>query len=221
MVTKIKEITRAKSLTETVADNLRESIVNGSLSFGQHLSEVSLAEAFGVSKTPVREALFVLKKEGLIDIIPQEGSFVFNPQKNGVVELCNYRGFIEPIAMEEAVKHSPTLLLKELETCITKMEEKYKNKEYKQFLALDAEFHQLFFDHCNNQFLQQSYHHVSAFIGALRSNLTKNDDLRFGLILNEHKQIVEQISNKQIKEAKNTLFQHVVDVKEVYQTVIN
>jgi DNA-binding GntR family transcriptional regulator len=221
VVTKIKEIRRAKSLTETVADNLRESIINGSLSFGLHLSEVSLAEAFGVSKTPVREALFVLKKEGLIDIIPQKGSFVFNPQKDSVIELCNYRGFIEPIAMEESVKHAPTLLLKELEACTTKMEKKYQNKEYKEFLALDDEFHQLFFNHCNNQFLQQSYHLVSVFIGALRSNLTKNDDIRFDLILNEHKKIVEQINNKQIKEAKNTIFQHVVDIKEVYQTVIN
>jgi len=217
----IKEITRAMSLTETVTDNLRTSIINGSLSFGLHLSEASLAKAFAVSKTPVREALFVLKKEGLIDIIPQKGSFVFNPTKKDVFELCNFRGFIEPIALEESVKCAPDLFIKDLEACIKKMDSSYKKQDYKKFLALDAEFHQIPFEYCNNLYLQQSYQQVYSFIGALRSNLTKNEDSCFLLILNEHKNIVEQIKNKQIKEAKNSLVQHVVDVKALYQTIID
>ncbi|MEH6453320.1 MAG: GntR family transcriptional regulator, partial [Psychromonas sp.] len=151
----------------------------------------------------------------------QKGSFVFNPQKSQVLELCNYRGFIEPIALEEAVKHAPDSLIKSLKSCVTMMDKKSKSKDYKGFLVLDAEFHQLFFDHCNNHFLQQSYHQVNVFIGALRSNLTKNDDVRFDIILSEHHEILDNIVNNKIEAAKSSLYNHVIDVKEVYQAVIN
>ena len=220
MVKKMKEISRPKSLTETVTDNLRTSIVIGDLSLGEHLSEASLADAFGVSKTPVREALFILKKEGLIDIIPQKGSFVFKPDKNTVAELCNYRGFIEPVAMEESMKYAPDLFLADLEACILKMEKKYHKGEYKQFLLLDAEFHDIFFKHCNNQFLQQSYTSIRTFIGALRNHLSQ-DNVRLDTIFSEHKQIVENLKNNKVKESKETLLNHVVDIKEIYKTVVS
>ncbi|MGB1322210.1 MAG: GntR family transcriptional regulator, partial [Vibrio gallaecicus] len=111
----MKSITRPKSLTENVAENLRYSIVSGELSLGQPLSEASLSETFNVSKTPVREALFILKQEGLIDIIPQKGSFVFKPDEKSIVELCNFRSYIEPIAIAESIKNNPQEFLESLE----------------------------------------------------------------------------------------------------------
>jgi DNA-binding GntR family transcriptional regulator len=220
MIKKMKEISRPKSLTETVTDNLRKCIVDGELSLGEHLSEASLANALGVSKTPVREALFILKKEGLIDIIPQKGSFVFKPDKNTVADLCNYRSFIEPIAIEESMKYAPNLFLEDLEACIIKMEKKYRDGDYKQFLVLDAEFHNIFFKHCNNQFLQQSYIRISSFIGALRNHLSQ-DNVRLDTISAEHRQILEHLKNNRIKESKETLFNHVIDIKEIYKSVVN
>ncbi len=116
----MKVITRPKSLTENVAENLRYSIVSGELKLGQPLSEASLSETFGVSKTPVREALFILKQEGLIDIIPQKGSFVFQPDEKSIVELCNFRSYLEPIAIEESMRNDSQAFLESLEISIVK-----------------------------------------------------------------------------------------------------
>src|SRR3546814_10151521 len=64
---------------------------NGELMLGEALSENVLAAQLGISKTPVREALLQLKLEGLVDIQPQRGSFVFTMAPEEAAELCQYR----------------------------------------------------------------------------------------------------------------------------------
>ncbi len=66
-------------LTDIVCERVRTAIVQGELKLGEQVSEAQLATWLGVSKTPVRESLLRLKSEGLVDIQPQRGSFVFRP----------------------------------------------------------------------------------------------------------------------------------------------
>src|SRR3546814_11787488 len=81
---------RPKSLTELVKEHVRGRIINGELMLGEALSENVLAAQLGISKTPVREALLQLKLEGLVDIQPQRGSFVFSMEPDEAAELCQY-----------------------------------------------------------------------------------------------------------------------------------
>ncbi|ASI91565.1 MULTISPECIES: GntR family transcriptional regulator [Vibrio] len=215
----MKVITRPKSLTENVAENLRYSIVSGELKLGQPLSEASLSETFGVSKTPVREALFILKQEGLIDIIPQKGSFVFQPDEKSIVELCNFRSYLEPIAIEESMRNDSQAFLESLEISIVKMEHKFKNKDFKAFLLLDGEFHESFFKHCNNSLLQKSYQLVQFHIGAIRSHLTSTEDA-YAEILDDHRRIYQMLSDGEIEEAKSMLRKHVLDIKSLIDACV-
>ena len=182
------------------------------------MSESSLAESFGVSKTPVREALYALKQEGLIDIKPQKGSFVFKPNVKTVQELCSFRGFLEPHALREAMRHAPEDVLEELEVCITKMARRLKAEDYKQFLILDGEFHETFVKHCNNQFLQKSYYSISAIISALRTHLAWNEGMSAS-ILDEHKAIIACLDSNDLEAAAQKLHQHIVDIQDTYTGV--
>ncbi|MGA1289343.1 MAG: GntR family transcriptional regulator, partial [Rubrivivax sp.] len=83
------------TLAVQLADRLREAIMRGDFTLGEALSELKLASAFGVSRTPVREALTTLQREGLIDIRPQSGSFVFLPSEEDVAELAEFRSMVE------------------------------------------------------------------------------------------------------------------------------
>lgn len=215
----MKAITRPKSLTENVAENLRHSIVSGELKLGQPLSEASLSETFGVSKTPVREALFILKQEGLIDIVPQKGSFVFRPDEKSLIELCNFRSFMEPIAIEESMRNNSQAFLECLEISIVKMEHKFKNKDFKAFLLLDGEFHESFFKYCGNSLLQKSYELVQFHIGAIRSHLTTTEDA-YGEILEDHRRIYQMLSSEEIAEAQSELRKHVLDIKAIIDACI-
>ena len=76
-----------RSLTEHAAEALRTRIVHGSLQFGEPFSEIALAAELGVSKTPVREALMQLQRDGLVQIHTRRGTFVFTMTAEQVREL--------------------------------------------------------------------------------------------------------------------------------------
>lgn len=67
---------RPKSLTARAFDRLLHSIVHGEIAYGTMLSEKAVAETFGTSKTPIREAFFQLQSLGLVEIQPQRGCYV-------------------------------------------------------------------------------------------------------------------------------------------------
>ena len=74
----MEHIHRPQTLKEIAADRIREAIVQGRMKLGEPLSENYLAETLQVSKTPIREALSLLNMEGLVNIVPQKGTFVFS-----------------------------------------------------------------------------------------------------------------------------------------------
>jgi DNA-binding GntR family transcriptional regulator len=85
----------AVSIHERVADAIRETIVSGEYAPGAGLSEVTLSDELGVSRTPVREALKQLAAEGLVRVVPRVGTFVAEPTRRDVVELFQLRELFE------------------------------------------------------------------------------------------------------------------------------
>ncbi|PMO29809.1 hypothetical protein BCT12_18610 [Vibrio breoganii] len=191
--------------------------MSGEYSLGQPLSESYLSEVFNVSKTPVREALFTLKQEGLIDIIPQKGSFVFQPDEASIQELCQFRSYLEPIAIVESLRNNRDEFMENLEVCIVKMSHKYRSKDFAGFLELDSEFHESFFRYCGNTLLQKSYHLVQYHIGAIRSHLTSTDDA-FEDIIEDHRAIYQYLLVDDIDNAQQYLKNHVLDIKSLVDT---
>lgn len=78
-----------QNLDSKVRDGLRAQILSGVLPNGTHLSEIKISEQFGVSRTPVREALCALAADGLIDMIPNRGCFVRTPSDETRLELAD------------------------------------------------------------------------------------------------------------------------------------
>ena len=83
---------------EQVADGLRQMIISGELGPGDALSEVNLAETFGISRTPVREALKQLQIEGLVEIRSRVGTFVAAPSRREINELFEMKQLLEGAA---------------------------------------------------------------------------------------------------------------------------
>jgi DNA-binding GntR family transcriptional regulator len=86
------------SIQERVADAVRGAIVRGDYAPGAALSEVTLAEELGVSRTPVREALKQLATEGLVHVVARVGTFVAEPTRRDVVELLELKELFEGLA---------------------------------------------------------------------------------------------------------------------------
>ena len=210
-----EQIERPKSLTEMVVERLRLSIMEGELTLGQALSETMLAKKFGVSKTPVREALFRLKQEGVIEILPQKGSFVFLPDSQAVNDLCDFRAYIEPLALREAFSEGDENFLDSLELVILKMKQMLKRGDLAEYLRLDTAFHQTFFDYCKNPYLNDSYNLASTKIAALRNYLSMTE-MKATQSNGEHVAMVSFLNEGKIDEAVELLTGHVVNIKQAY-----
>ena len=159
------------SLTEQVCERLRRAIVEDELAFGENISEDRVASSLGVSRTPVRDALAILQYNGLVEVIPKRGSFVFTPTVEDLSALCDYRMMLERQAMVSAMGHAPDELLADLETYSHAGDEMVEQGDLPAFVRLNSAYHQAFFQHCGNRFLQRAHELTSGQLAAILISL--------------------------------------------------
>ncbi|WP_353988292.1 GntR family transcriptional regulator [Ruicaihuangia caeni] len=159
------------SLGERVAIQLRDAIVSGSIGLGEALSEDSLAEALGVSRTPVREALRELQTQGLVEIKPKSGTTVFVPTEEQIAELVEFRTTMELQAANWAFERNRVATADALARAVELMEPAIEAQDMRAFGRADTFFHQAFVDHCDNSYLQATFSVSLAQVAALRTHL--------------------------------------------------
>jgi DNA-binding GntR family transcriptional regulator len=208
-------VERPKSLTEIATQRLRRDIVSGRHAFGAHLSEATLAAFLGISKTPVREALLRLRAEGLVEIHPQRGTFVFALDEEGVAQLCHFREIVETAALGEAMRHSRQALLERLQANVDAMGRAHVARDLKSLPALDQAFHETLLDCCGNAYLQAAYQLVAHKINALRSRLPEDNE-RVGHCQDNHARIVDAIRRGNAARSRALLSEHIRDTLESY-----
>lgn len=168
----MRPIERPPSLVDAVAAQLRDLIVSGELALGQALSERNLAAAFGVSKTPVREALAQLKTEGLVLIAAQRGATVFTLSGREVADICEWRQTLETVALKLAFERDRERLIEGLAKVVDRMHAARDKDQTKDYLAEDTAYHNVFFKCCGNRLFVETYDLMQAKIAALRTHLS-------------------------------------------------
>jgi DNA-binding GntR family transcriptional regulator len=210
------EIHRKPSLAVVVAEKIRDAIVSGELGLGEAVSEDKLAVTLGVSRTPVREALTSLQLQGLINIQPQRGSFVFQPTESDVTELCEFRVMTETRAMWLAHSRDREQTLRQLEEAANVMEAAVVAGNDQASAQADASFHDAFFVNCGNQFLVQAYGLISGRISAIRVLLLHPMAIRSRSI-EEHWEIVEAFGASNLIRAEAVLGSHIMKMRMGYR----
>lgn len=211
----VKRVERPKTLTELAIARIREAIVDGQYGFGEQLSEASLASRLGISKTPVREALLRLQSEGLVEVHPQRGSFVFTLDEEGVRDVCRFREIVETAALAEAMRLDAAGLLSLLERNVQRMAHAQQSHDLAVLPRLDQAFHETLLGCCGNPYLQASYELIAHKIRALRARLPEEND-RVGHCQANHARIVEQIRTGDIARSQRLLAAHIRDTLDSY-----
>ena len=85
-------------LRDVVFNTLRQAILKGELAPGERLMEIQLAEKLGVSRTPIREAIRKLEKEGLVTIEPRKGAYASDISIKDMVDVLEVRQYLESLA---------------------------------------------------------------------------------------------------------------------------
>lgn len=136
-------IGRPVSIREKVYRVIREEVLNGRLSPGERIVETRLAEQIHTSRTPVREALHILEREGLLESIPRVGYRVKRIHWDEVEEICEIRAANEILAARWAMKRITPRELKALEQNLHTAEAEVKAGQVRAFVERDAEFHEI------------------------------------------------------------------------------
>jgi DNA-binding GntR family transcriptional regulator len=205
-----------KSLSQRVLLRLRQAIIDGEFALGAPISEEMVAQSFGVSRTPVREALNQLQAQGLVVIKPQVGSFVFTPSAADISALCAFRIIIEPRAAELAYRHDRAATIAAMEEAIAIMKEALSGKDNVAYGRGDSALHDAFFAHCNNHYLVESYQLVSGRVAALRTTLSSPIDVRTPASFDEHRRLLRWFERGDLAAFETLLTQHIGNSGKTY-----
>lgn len=182
-----------QSLAEMVASRLRQAIIDGEFALGENISEERLVTAFGVSRSPIRDALNALQFTGLVEVRSKRGSFVFSPSEADVATLCQYRFILErEAAFLAAELHGPALR-KRLDAVIAQMTEAEARGDLRAFGHADTIYHNEFFELCGNDLIRSAHQLAEARIATLRTLLTAPFDDRRRTSIEQHVQMADML----------------------------
>jgi len=199
---------RSGSLADQAADAIRSRIISGEFELGEALSETALAAKLGVSKTPIREAFLRLKTEGLVQIQPQRGTFVFDMTAQEVRELTELREVLEIAAARFAIRRRAKELADALEESVTQMRDALKAPNALEYRRIDDAFHRRIIEHAGNGFLLSSYESIAFRIQALRNRLSLDPVLNRESF-KEHRTFATLVRAGEIYRASTCLSDHI------------
>jgi DNA-binding GntR family transcriptional regulator len=131
------------SLHHHVVDKLREMVSRGDLPAGERLNEVALAQAIGVSRTPMREAVKLLASEGLLELLPGRGARVRQFSAAELLDVFDVLGALERHAIEIAVSKMTPKALSEIERLHNQMGDAYAKRNQKSYFKANQKLHAL------------------------------------------------------------------------------
>ena len=130
-----------KALWESIVAVVRRAIILGELSPGLHLEEPALAEKFGVSRIPIREALTRLAHEGLVRLEPRRGAFVVGVTADDIHDIYELRLLIEAHAIRRAAERSDPADIARLQARADQMTDALKRNKLDHVAEPDVNFH--------------------------------------------------------------------------------
>lgn len=189
---------------------IRENIMNLTLEPGQAISEIDLAAALQLSRTPVREVMSRLKEEYLVDVIPQVGTYIsrINPQL--IEEAVFMRFFLEKEVLLLACNRFSSEDLMALRHNVEKQENlQQRQNSASQFHELDNEFHRLLFRGCGKEHVWDSITRLSTHYNRMR--LMFEIEYDFTQAIEQHRSLIELIAERRIGEVELAVRRHIIE----------
>lgn len=201
-------------LADKVYESLKKAIYTQELKPGEKLDIFQIAEAYGVSRSPVKEAFNRLSMEGLLEIKPRKGTFVATFEVDKVIELLDARLMFEVWAGKKLIKELDCEQINIMRRILSSMDEllNEENFDYFKYNNLDIDFHRSLIVALNNTHILKMYDSLNALWFAGRG--TYGFALhRLRLYNPEHHQIIEALVHKDADKFEQTVNKHIASAK--------
>ena len=202
-----------KPLREIVYEELKRQIMVGEIAPGTRMMEVELAEEMGVSRTPVREAIRKLEKEGLVTIEPRRGAYASDISAKDMVDILEVRQDLEGMAAGIAAQKITDEGRIELENIARKYKDSVDREDIEEIIKNDEACHKYIVSLSGNKTLIKMVSQVQEL--ALRFRYIYYEDFsRFKNQPSEHQAIVDAIAGGDVAGARKYAEEHLAGLKD-------
>ena len=202
-----------RPLREIVYEELKREILVGEISPGTRMMEIELADEMGVSRTPVREAIRKLEKEGLVTIEPRKGAYASDVSIKDMVDVLEVREDLEAMTAAMAAQKVNKDEKQALIEATMEYKEAVESERTEDIIRCDEKFHQLIVNYSGNKTLIQLFSQVQEL--ALRFRYLFYDDFsRYERMPMEHREIEEAILSGDYEKARVAAGEHVKKLKQ-------
>lgn len=151
---------KCPTLRERIVDTIKEAVTSGTMKPGERVHEPELAERFGISRTPIREAFRQLEIEGFITVTPRRGAIVSKITDKDVREFYEIKGVLEGCAAKISCSRLTEKELQRMEHLNKLMTGCAERGDAKTFSKIDNQFHDVFLRACGNEKLWKLLHNL-------------------------------------------------------------
>lgn len=200
------------TLRERVYSRLREMIVSGEIPLNSQLDERELAEKLSVSRTPLREAIGKLVKEGVIEYRPYKGNFVKRLSAKQISDLYQVRKVLEAMAVRLAIENLTDKGLTELLGILEDVDAALDHSDLEQFNAADGRFHETIARMSGNETLIESLRRLELQLRIMR-NLANRDPDVVERTAQERPHILRALESRDAELASRLMEEHIEGVR--------
>jgi len=211
-----KKAIAQQTITSQVVENLRRDILSKQIPAGSHIGVKEIAERYGVSNMPVREAFFTLAAEKLIEMSPYKGAEVLPINRQFIADIYEIQGMLEelmnantmPLLTEEDINR-----LKQMNRQMQSVEDTpFGHQEY---LRLNEMFHELVYEKSPNAFAAERWRYYHQIIRMLWTNYERVYD-RMKQACEEHNELIVAFEARDADAVRRIMHIHTTHAKETF-----
>ncbi|MBQ8816527.1 MAG: GntR family transcriptional regulator [Lachnospiraceae bacterium] len=198
-----------KSREEWVYESLKSDILDLRLKPGQLLKEAEICEKFGVSRTPVRDAIRLLQEQGFVKNVPYQGVYVTLLSLNYIKQMIYMRVAVETSVLRDFTLTASGLVLEDIRYLIRKQEALVQEPGFspEQFYRIDSQMHAVWFEATKRTVLWDMLQKQDLYYTRFRM-LDFTTETDFSRIIKEHKELLTCIEQKDFKRIEEVLKDH-------------
>lgn len=198
-----------ENLTQQAYRYIRDEIIRGRIDGQQHLTEGFFAKRYGISKSPIREALNRLEAEGLITILPRRGAFVRGFAIHDVEEIYELREALETLVVRDAVLDAKTLA--RLRQIVLQAQSSLEREDKPNYIREDMAFHTTLANVSSNSRLRkvlESMHNQMLILRRQTFELSSHTSVK------QHLAVLEALENGERERAAEIMTEHIQAVRK-------
>ncbi len=203
-----------------IRDSLEQRIIEGELGIGKRLDEAELSTHYGVSRTPVREALLRLAEAGLAEHLPRRGTFVRAPSLSELVEMFEVMAELECMAVRLATRRATSADIDALTDSNEACRAAFEAGDTKRYYVLNAAVHRQISKMSGNGFLAAEAQRLHDRLRPFR-RLQLRVRGRMGESMDEHDIILAAIRDGDVQQAVDTMRSHITILGERFNDLVS